>query len=305
MIDINATDFIERFVPSQATVGVVGHGYVGKAVEYFFSSMCTTIVHDKAKPEMASLKEVVDLSELIFVCVPTPMRKDGSCHTGIVEEVIRGIIEQAKLVSRNLNNFIVIVKSTVSPGFTKKMKERHPGLRLLFSPEFLTEANSVQDFVNTNRILLGGDLEDGRVAFKYFEGRLTDKVEEGRVTVASCSSTVAETVKLFTNGFLATKVLFCNEMNKLCDSLGIPYEEVRKLSLLDRRIGLSHTFVPGPDGQLGFGGHCLVKDLHSLKFVSEQVGTGQKLFTTLLERNDEIREDRDWEKMEGRAVIDE
>lgn len=304
-IDINATDFVDRFIPKDGTVGVVGHGYVGKAVEYFFSKTCRTLVHDKAEPDSSPLKKLVDESELIFVCVPTPMRNDGSCHTGIVEEVIRDIVEQAGYLSRNLNNFIVIVKSTVSPGFTKKMKERHPGLRLLFSPEFLTEANSFQDFVNTNRVLLGGDVEDGRVAFKYFEARLMEKVQDDRVTIASCDSTVAETVKLFTNGFLATKVLFCNEMERLCSALKIPYEEVRVLALLDRRIGTSHTLVPGPDGSKGFGGHCLVKDLNSLKFIANQLETGQKLFTTLLDRNDEIREDRDWEKMKGRAVIDE
>lgn len=304
-IDINATDFLERFVAKSATVGIVGHGYVGKAVEYFFSETCRTLVHDKAKPEMSKLRQLVDEAELIFVCVPTPMRNDGSCHTGIVEEVLRDIVEQAGHVNRNLNNFIVVVKSTVSPGFTKRMKERHQGLRLLFSPEFLTEANSFQDFVNTNRVLLGGDVDDGRVAFKYFEARLTEKVEDGRVTIAACDSTVAETVKLFTNGFLATKVLFCNEMERLCTALEIPYEEVRVLSLLDRRIGQSHTVVPGPDGHKGFGGHCFVKDLNSLKRIADDLDTGQKLFTTVIERNLEVREDRDWEKMHGRAVIDE
>lgn len=304
MIDINATDFIERFVPSEGTVGVVGHGYVGKAVEHFFGSMCKVLVHDKAKPELSGITEVVEKSEVIFVCVPTPMRKDGSCYTGIVEEVIQRIVEVADYVDKNLNSFIVVVKSTVRPGFTTDMKLKYPGLRLVFSPEFLTEANSLKDFVNTNRVILGGDVEDGRVLFKYFEGRLTEKVENEEVTIAACDPQVAEMVKLFTNGILMTKVMFCNEIHQLCEKMGLNYNEVRLLACLDGRIGQSHTLVPGPDGQLGAGGHCFPKDINNLRHVAKELGTNEKLFTAVIERNDELRSDKDWEAMKDRAVTD-
>jgi UDPglucose 6-dehydrogenase len=304
MLDINSPDFIESFVPANATVGVVGHGYVGQAVEYFFGSTCRVLVHDKAKPEWNTMDEVVEAAEAIFVCVPTPMRQDGSCYSGIVEEVLGDIVRLSKEKGRNLGTMVVVVKSTVWPGFTDSMKIKFPGLRLVFSPEFLTEANSIQDFVNTNRIVLGGDIEDCRVLFKYFEGRLKDKVESEVVTIAACSSTTAEMVKLFTNGILMTKVLFCNEIYKICEELGLEYEQVRDLAVLDRRIGYSHTTVPGPDGHLGAGGHCFPKDINNLRHVSKELGTGEKLFTAVIERNLEIREKKDWEDMKDRAVTD-
>lgn len=304
MIDINSPDFVESFVPSKATVGVIGHGYVGKAVEYFFQTMCKVLVHDKAKPEMCGFTQVIASSEVVFVCVPTPMRNDGSCYTGIVEEILQKIVGEAAALGRNLDTFIVVIKSTVSPGFTDSQKEKFPGLRLVFSPEFLTEANSLQDFVNTNRVILGGDVEDGRVLFKYFEGRLSEKVQHDQVTIAACSPLVAEMVKLTTNGALMTKVLFFNEIYQICEAYGLNYEEIRVLSCLDRRIGTSHTLVPGPDGLLGAGGHCFPKDINNLRYVSRSLGTGEKLFTAVIDRNNEVRQEKDWEAMKDRAVTD-
>jgi UDPglucose 6-dehydrogenase len=313
-IDINATDFVPKFDPAQATVGVIGYGYVGRAVEQFFrwktdengnpAQLFDTKVFDKAKPEMDTLADVVGKAEIIFVCVPTPMRKDGACHTGIVESVLKDILDEAARQDRSPNNFVVVVKSTVYPGFTDEMKKKYP-LRLLFSPEFLTEKNSVQDFENTNRVLLGGDIEDGRVAFKFFEARLYEKLLLNQVVIVGCESKEAEMAKLFTNGILMTKVLFCNEMYQLCQKMGIDYEEVRTLATLDFRIGVSHTYVPGHDGSLGAGGHCFPKDINNLRNVCRQQGVPEKLFTAVIDRNNEIREDKDWEKMKDRAVIDE
>lgn len=312
-IDINAADYVQRFDPAQATVGVVGYGYVGRAVEQFFSwhvdehndpkALFDVKVYDKAKPEMGTLADVVRLAEVIFICVPTPMRPDGSCHTGIVESVITDIVAEAGRQSRNTDSFVLVVKSTVYPGFTDDMKKKYP-VRLLFSPEFLTEKNSVEDFEKTNRIILGGDTEDARVVFKFFEAKLYERLATYACAVVNCDSAVAEMTKLFTNGILMTKVVFCNEMYQLCQKMGVNYAEVRQLAVLDRRIGESHTFVPGHDGQLGAGGHCFPKDINNLRNVCRQQGVPERLFTAVIERNNEVREVKDWEEMKGRAVID-
>lgn len=305
MIDINMTDFIDKFDIKKATVGVVGHGYVGKAIEHFFKKSCNVIIHDKAKPELATLTEVLKNAEIIFIAVPTPMRSNGSCHTGIVESVISNIRDTAKEIERNLDSFVVIVKSTVYPGFTEEMQEKYFGMRILFSPEFLTEKNSIKDFENINRVLLGGDEDDARVVFKYFEGVIPEKIKNDRVLLLQCDPTVAEMTKLYTNGILATKILFSNEVYLVCQQLGINYEEVRVLSVLDPRIGSSHTSVPGHDGQLGFGGHCFPKDINNLKYVANEANVPERLFTTIIKRNEEIREKKDWLDMQGRAVINE
>lgn len=325
MIDIQAPTFIQDFRMSEASVGQVGYGFIGNAVVELFRPHCAVHIYDKAgyagrelRPntsQCSSLDTVVRQAEVIFVAVPTPMRPSGECHTGIVEEVLQDIQNAAARVERDFNSFVVVLKSTVPPGFTKRMQERL-ALRLVFSPEFLTEAHAVRDFRTVNRVLLGGELEDARVVYKYFEGVWPDRQmntyvdhPDGPMNIVQCDPTVAEMVKLSTNVHLTSRVMVSNELYLICQRLGVPYDDVKVLTQLDPRIGFSHMNVPGPDGSIGYGGHCLVKDTQSLGFISEQLGLVRpghsNLFRALHGRNLDIREDRNWEAQKGRAVIDE
>ncbi|MGD9715322.1 MAG: hypothetical protein AB7V46_25190 [Thermomicrobiales bacterium] len=331
MIDIQSADFIAEFDIKKATVGQVGYGFIGNSVVELFRPHCAVHVYDKAgyegrsAPENVSLLPTIDMlvthPEVIFVAVPTPMKPSGECHTGIVESVIQDIQNAAVRVGRDLGSFIVVIKSTVPPGFTRQMQDKY-ALRILFSPEFLTEANAVNDFKKTNRVILGGDVEDARVLFKFFEGVWPDRQIEtyvdhpdGPVTIVQCDSTVAEMVKLSTNVHLTARVMISNELYLICEKLGVKYDDVKLLTQLDRRIGTSHMNVPGPDGHLGYGGHCFVKDTRNLAFIADKLGTinqgsgaesfGSSLFEELDLRNRQIRKDRDWEVQKGRAVIDE
>ena len=105
-------------------------------------------------------------------------------------------------------------------------------------------------------------------------------------------------VKYFINSFLATKVTFANEMKIICDEIGIDYDKVVEYATYDERLGKSHWAVPGPDGDYGFGGHCLPKDVSAI--VSQ---FSSMLLKTVLKVNNEVRENRDWEQMKGRAVV--
>ena len=109
-------------------------------------------------------------------------------------------------------------------------------------------------------------------------------------------------IKYFTNSFLATKVSFANEMYDLCLKLNLDYDKVVEYSVLDKRIGNSHLNVPGPDGDLGFGGHCFPKDLSALIKLSDDIGSINYLIKSVIKTNDTVRTNRDWEKMKGRAV---
>lgn len=308
MIDINSLTFSEKFDPSVATVGIIGQGFVGSAMKAYFNRPCSgrdeakfnIVTYDKVKG--GDITEVISRAEVIFVCVPTPMRKTGECYTGIVESVLQDIEDNAKMLSRDTKSFVVCVKSTVWPGFLESMKKKHPSLRLTFSPEFLKEASASEDMINGNRVVCGGDMDDAAVVLQFFLTQDAERVDSGELILIRVEPTVAEMVKLYTNGILFTKVLFSNEMYQLCNKLGISYEDVRVVSCVDPRIGPSHTSVPGPDGFLGAGGHCFPKDMHNLKFVAEQLGVNEKMFSSVLERNNELREEKDWEKMEDRAV---
>ena len=304
-LDINSPSYLVDFEASEAVVGIVGHGYVGKAVEEFFKGFVQTKIYDKFK-SLSSLQDVIRYSHVIFVCVPTPMNvNDGSCHTKIVEDVLEEIRSTSVEIGRDVREFVVVLKSTVSLGFTEKMRTKLTPLRLVFSPEFLTEANSVEDFKNSNRIIIGGSVDDARVVYRFFEEVCEEKIEQNLLHILACDPTVAEMVKLFTNAFLMTKVLFSNEMYQVCQKMGVGYSEVAALSSLDERVGVSHISVPGPDGQFGAGGHCFPKDINNLRSACRELGVKERLFTAVIERNDELRAKKDWLEQVGRAVIDE
>lgn len=302
-VDINAENFVRDFVIGEATVGVVGHGYVGKAVEELFNSRCTVKIYDKFA-RLDTLDDVLSSAQVVFVAVPTPMvNGTGECHTGIVEEVLSDIVSTLARLGRRLDDVVVVLKSTVPPGFTERMRRLH-SMRLVFSPEFLTEANATSDFVGATRVVLGGTVEDATVVFKFFEGVWPERVRDGEVIIVHCPSDVAEMVKLFTNALLAARVMFANEIYHICDRLNIDYDEVRRVACLDTRINPSHLLVPGPDGNFGFGGHCFPKDINNLRHVCRMLGVPERLFTAVIDRNDELRADKDWLKMKGRAVVD-
>jgi len=276
-----------------------------KRLRVFFSNQCRIVVYDKndeltKKYSLDTLEEVVKEAHVVFLCVPTPMNSDGSCHTSIVESVIDDVKNVALRVSRDLNEFIVVVKSTVTPGFTETMRDQK-GLRIVFSPEFLTEKNSIEDFENTTRVLVGGDEEDTLIVLKFFEKKLNGRALLGSVDRAM----TLEMVKLYANTLLMRKVLLANEVYQVCDKLGLDYKEIMLLTCLDPRISRSHLEVPGPDGDFGAGGHCFPKDINNLRDVASKLETGERLFTTVIERNDELRSNKDWVEMKGRAVVED
>lgn len=309
-VDINSPDFLKQRDISElnAVVGQIGHGYIGQAVEHLFRKKFEVLVYDKFKPGSKPLSELVSRADVIFVAVPTPMKQSGECHTGIVEEVLQDVFNESLKVGRDTQEFVIVIKSTVYPGFTKKMQKRHPKLRIVFSPEFLTEKNSIEDFANSFRVIFGGRREDALVLFKFFESVWSDRIGddvENPVYLVHTSPDVAEMVKLFTNVILTTRVLFANEMYQICQKIDVKYSDVAATACLDPRINPSHLQVPGPDGNLGFGGHCFPKDINNLRHFCREIGVPEKLFTAVIERNLELRQDRNWEEMKGRAIVDD
>lgn len=105
---------LTKLIKEHGNIGIVGNGFVGNAVHEFFKENCNVLVYD-TKGSSHTLKQVVDNSEVIFLCLPTPMEENGKCHTGIVESVIEQIKNTALISNRPLDSFVTVVKSTVSP----------------------------------------------------------------------------------------------------------------------------------------------------------------------------------------------
>ena len=279
----------------QTTIGIIGQGFVGNAIKEGFSPYYTIRAYDKFKPTYDTVESVVEYSDVIFVCVPTPMTETGECYTGIVESVLSDIEMECKVQKQT--DKICIIKSTVPPGTTKRMNEMFENLNVIFSPEFLTEANAVNDFKNQNRIILGG-LNKVTAKVKPIFAKVFPKAR-----IVKTDSKYAEMVKYVTNTFLATKVSFANEINQICEALDIDYDKVIEYAQHDDRLGKSHWSVPGPDGDLGYGGHCFPKDLMALIHLELQLGIEPIMLSATMVKNDEVRGERDWENMEGRAII--
>ena len=268
-------------------LGIVGTGYVGSAIQFGFCDTYSIGTYDiKNESTHSSISELCQYSEIIFVCVPTPMNADGSCDTSIVEEVVSQISQSG------LGNTVVI-KSTVIPGTTEALANRYKNIKLVFSPEFLTEANHIEDFIKSNRVIFGGSRPVLQRLEEVYRTVYPDK------TYIHTDFTTAETVKYFANSFLATKVSFANEMSQVCQRLNIHYEKVLEMVLLDDRIGKSHFKVPGPDGLSGFGGKCFPKDLNSFKNFIVSLGIEPTVLRAVWKKNLEVREDRDWLRIDG------
>ena len=176
-------------------------------------------------------------------------------------------------------------------------------------PEFLTEKNFTQDFKNCENWIFGikGTAQD-----EEFKKKIKTLIHTSYdhdcihyTNIHFVKSAEAEMIKLFRNNYLSVKVAFCNEISQFCDLKGIDYEKVRKLAVNDKRIGASHSYVPGPDGKKGFGGTCFPKDTASLQYEMESIGMKSYIISGAINRNEEIdRPEKDWNNNKGRAVID-
>ena len=274
-------------------IGIIGQGYVGTAIKVGFEPYYTVETYDKydGMKSTVQLTDMVETCKVIFVCVPTPMNTDGTCHTDIVESVVKEIDDRVDLA--NIPKPTVVIKSTVPPGTTDRLHRKYKGVDVIFNPEFLTEMNFIEDFKNQSRIILGG-VRRGTSLLRQVYSKVFP-----HATIVKTNAKYAETVKYFINCFLGTKVSFANEMKILCDEIDIDYDKVVEYATYDERLGKSHWAVPGPDGELGFGGHCLPKDISAIVN-----GYGDmELLQAVLKVNDKVRKNRDWEEMKGRAVI--
>ena len=279
-------------------IGVVGNGYVGGALAHGFSpastGKCEVKVYD-VLPERSldTLDETVNKSDFVFVSVPTPMNKNGSISLKYIDEVFKNI----NGINRRSDN-IIILKSTVVPGTTEKLQEKYPSLNIVFNPEFLTEKSARLDFINQDRVILGGDkINTSKVAelfnerFKYCHIIQTDYK-------------TAEMIKYFSNIFFIVKVSFANEMKLVCESIGADWNIALEGFVADGRIGDSHLNVPGPDGKLGFGGSCFPKDINAFMSFAKDIGVNVNTIKGAWETNLEVRPEQDWKELKGRAIVE-
>jgi UDPglucose 6-dehydrogenase len=277
-------------------IGIIGQGFVGTAVREGMRPYFKIFTYDLKEPEDLVVYDKKDVSRMpasdritqlvretdgpIFVCLPTPMKTDGSCDISIVESVVREIND----CHDGPKPRIVVLKSTVIPGTTDYLNQTYNTVQVCYNPEFLTARMADEDFKNQQRVIVGGPLEATNVVKQIYAKAFPN------VPVTKTSGTIAEMVKYVTNCFLATKVSLANEFKQICDGLDIDFDKVIEYARLDKRLGISHWDVPGPDGLLGYGGQCFCKDLNALMCLAREMKVDPKVMQGCWEKNLEVRE---------------
>jgi len=269
------------------TVGIIGNGFVGESQAFAFSPTADVRIYD-IDPLRAThtLEETLE-QEFIFVALPTPMGMDGSQDISYIEKFFESI-------TPNEQN-IFIIKSTVLPGTTQGLIDKY-GYNIVFCPEFLTERTAKLDMLTQSRVIFGGD----ETLTKRVEELFTDRFMNRNII--HTDSKTAEYIKYMNNTFFATKVAVINEFYRLAVEIGVNWDDALYGFASDGRVGDSHIHVPGPDGKLGYGGTCFPKDVNALISFAKEYGLNMNAIEGGWKTNLEVRPERDWEKMKGRAV---
>tara|TARA_B110000459_G_C16492663_1_gene439559 strand:- start:51 stop:908 length:858 start_codon:yes stop_codon:yes gene_type:complete len=279
-------------------IGIIGKGFVGNAVYNGFSAQTgfnsNIYIYDKDPlKSLNTLEEVVSNSDFIFISVPTPSNPDGSVNTDNIHNVISDINK-----TKDKENSIILVRSTVVPGTTGRIAEEFPELNIVFNPEFLTERSANLDFISQTRIVLGGPSEIVAKVGKLYKSRFGQSMP-----IITTDYKTAELIKYMNNTFFAAKVSFMNDMYKLSESIGASWEDAVEGFIRDGRIGHSHTQVPGPDNKFGFGGSCFPKDTRALLHFAQSIDVDLNVLEGAWKTNLEVRPEKDWENLKGRSVL--
>jgi len=246
------------------TVAIIGHGWVGKAVEKLFPD---AYIYDIAYSE--TTKEEVNKRDVAFVCVPTPNLEDGSLDMSIVEECVSWC-----------GCPLIVIRSAISPGTGDYLAKKY-GKRIVVQPEYLGETVEHPLFDPKQRkfLVIGGEPEDRRRLIDLYT-----TTYNANISIRQVSRLEAEVIKLSENRAIAFKVAQCQELYDVCERAGVDYYTIRDVVYGDDpRFNLWWTFV-FPSSR-GFNSKCIPKDVYGWRAWAESVGYEPEITKAMLERN--------------------
>ena len=258
-------------------IGIIGYGVVGKAAANTFEKFFSVTKYDKFQ----NLDNFDNLGEcdFVFIMVPTPF----DCEKNRVD--ISAVKES--LVKLDLIDYkgIVLIKSTIPPGSCDSFSKEY-NLRIVFNPEFLRESTTPnEDFENQETIVIGTDSKE---IFNLVKG-MYQEVAVSHAKYYHTTSKEAEMIKTAQNTMLASRVALANMVYDACEKNNVDYQKVKQIAFDKFEIlGPHMTEVPGPDGNRGFGGKCLPKDIRAFSTVYNS-----ELLDSIIFYNDSLRDDLD------------
>lgn len=275
-------------------IGIIGMGYVGTATYDGLKNFHQVHSFDiNRSSTCSSLEELATATDLMFICLPTPMNNKGECDLSIIDNVLNQL-------NNLVNDKIIVIKSTSIPGSSKRFQQKYNNLNIVFNPEFLREKFVHEDFMNQKFIILGGPENHTKIV-KEMYSHIFPKVKYFETDL-----TTAEMVKYTINNFLALKVSFANEIFDICEAKNINYDDMINIAIADNRLGDSHWSVPGHDGKRGYGGSCFPKDVSALYSEMNKLEIVSYIIKASYNRNRDLdRKERDWEMLVGRAVMED
>lgn len=267
-------------------IGTIGLGVVGNATKVGLERGHKIFAYDKYKKGYGTLKDIADNCEVIFITVPTPMKKSGAIDLSAIYESV-GILNEYAIEKDEKQ--IIVIRSTAVSGTTDALAERYPKFDFAFNPEFLTDRNAVQDFIDSRRVVIGANSD--RI-FNILEKVYHDAKFECPIIKTDIKT--AEYIKYCSNVFLASQLSTANELYEIAQLLDVDWEKVRNVISYDSRIG-TFTKVPGDDGDRGWGFKCLPKDLNALVYLAREHGYRPDLLEEIWRTNLKFRKKIDWE----------
>jgi UDPglucose 6-dehydrogenase len=252
------------------SIGIIGLGFVGGTIfKWFKKKKYQLYCYDKFK-KIGSPEEV-SKADIIFLCLPTPYRKNIGADLSALKENLDYF--------KNHKNKIFVIKSTVPPGTTENFQKQYPQHKFLFNPEFLRAGDPWKTFINTDLQIAGYTQKSKNLAKK-----ILNLLPQGKNFTGIMPATEAEIVKYAVNSFLAMKVIFANQIYELTQKLNANYETIKQALESEPRLGKSH-FNVFHEGYRGFGGACLPKDLLSFITLYKKLKLKSELFETVWKIN--------------------
>jgi UDPglucose 6-dehydrogenase len=229
-----------------------------------------------------NLKESIKKSDIVFVCVGTPTRRNSNSAD------LNQVYSVAKEISKSINKFKIIINKSTVPVTTgdevekiiaKKVSRKY--FSVVSNPEFLREGEAIRDFIYPDRVVIGSNDEKSKKILKNLYSPLISKGAK----FLSTNRRAAELIKYASNAFLATKITFINEIANLCEKTGIDVEDISIGIGLDKRIG-SRFLRAGP----AYGGSCFPKDTKAIVSTADKFKTNLSVIKSVIKSN-EIRSD--------------
>ena len=271
-------------------IGICGLGFVGEAIYTFMTNYQKSaanetnlvqdiLVYDKYK--QINALDTLLRADILYLCIPTPY--DAQLQSYNMDEIDNTLFLLAELKYAG----IILLKSTVLPNYCATMNNRYPDLRVVHNPEFLSARTAAEDFAQQKHIILGYT-EQSQSVIKTVTDFYKTLFPYALLTINSANE--AAMTKLACNSFYATKVQFFTELYLLCDRVGVDFNTVKGLMLQNKWIHPMHTMIPGPDGQVSFGGACLPKDISALNHYMAANGTPNGVLTAVIQERNCMRD---------------